>query len=296
MPKNSALAIAPATLSTESLTALLQQSGDLSVSSGDSFRRMRLDGGMLVTLDGQGEVEEMFPPKVVKGVPQPALTVQIVSPPVYYNAFWLGPELDEKGQPTGAVDANRINRPDLNKNFSKRYDDPAEQAKDNNPANDVYDDIERATGKRGAFKADIRVRIVENNELSEDAPIYSLSLSASSALDWRGTRKNPTGGVGQEKNFIIQLAEFAAQLAADNGADEAGQEKAVLDAMFALRMGGVIADIYLNKASNNDNSRVWTVVCFKPVQITEITAPTAITEGSTVAEAEASLSDDDLPF
>ena len=284
---STAVAVAtPSLLSAAELTALLQQSGDLSQPSSD-FRRMRLDGGVLVTLDAQGEVEDMYPPKVVKGVAQPSVTVRIVEPPIYYNAFWLGPEVNDKGEPTRAFDPNRIGRPELNKSFSKKYDDPAKQAADNNPSNDVYDQVAAATGQRGDFRADIRLQVVpESGEMTGEEPVFTLTLSASAALDWRGTRKNPTGGVVQEKNFIVQLAEFAATAASEAGGDAAAQQKAVLDAMTSLRLGGVVADIYLLRASNTDGSNTWTIPAFRPVHVEYGTEAPALTDGAAPASSD----------
>lgn len=282
-----AVAVAtPSVLTAAELTALLQQSGDLSL-PGSDFRRMRLEGGVLVTLDAQGETEDMFPPKMVKGVPQPSVTVRIVEPPIYYNAFWLGPEVNDKGEATRAFDPNRIGRPELSKSFCKKYDDPARQAADNNPSNEVYDLVATATGQRGDFRADLKLQIVpESGELTGDEPIYTLTLSASAALDWRGTRKNPTGGVAQEKNFIVQLAEFAAAQAAEAGGDAMAQQKAVLDAMTSLRLGGVVADIYLLRVSNSDNSNTWTIPAFKPVHVEYATEAPALSDGADPASSD----------
>ena len=285
-PSTAVAVTTPSVLSAADLTALLQQSGNLSQPSSD-FRRMRLDGGVLVTLDSQGEVEDMFPPKVQKGVPQPSVTVRIVEPPIYYNAFWLGPEVNERGEPTRAFDPNRIGRPELNKSFSKKYDDPGKQAEDNNPSNEVYDQIAAATGQRGDFRADIRLQIVpESGEMQGDEPVFTLTLSASAALDWRGTRKNPTGGVVQDQNFIVQLAQFAASAAAEAGGDAATQQKAVLDAMTALRLGGVVADIYLLRASNQDNSNTWTIPAFRPVHVEYGTEAPELTDGAAPASSD----------
>lgn len=283
--KNSALAV-PQAFTSDDIVALLQQSGDLSTDT-SNFRRMRLAGGILVTLDGQGETEEMFPPKMVKGVPQPAVTLRIVEPPAYYNAFWLGPEVDDKGKETGAVDPNRIGRPDLNKTFSRRWDDPERQAKDKNPSNDVYDELERVTGKRGGFKGDMVVQIVpEDGQLTGDEQLYHLTLSASACLDWRGTRANPGGGVVQEENFIVQLAKKAA---AETDGDP---QAAVLNAMTSLRLGGVVADAYILQASNKDNSQSWPVISFRPVHITAPQEQPALA----ASVDPQSTGDDDLPF
>jgi len=122
-------AVIPAQISHDDLVALLQQAGAVAQSSSD-FHRIKLAAGVLETDDG-----EMFPP-VKDG---PSLTVRIVSPPVYYNAFYL----DEGGK-DGAIDASDYGRPDLNGRFCRKYDDPAAQAADNNPANELYDATRRS--------------------------------------------------------------------------------------------------------------------------------------------------------
>lgn len=277
---------APENLSHDALMALLQQSGMAQTPSSD-FRRLRLDNGTLVALDSQGEVLEMFPPKFQGKTPLPAVTLRIVEPPKYYNAFWL--DADESN---GGFNADRIGRPELNKSFAKHYDDPADQAADKNPSNEVYDDIARATNKRGDFKADLKVQIVPaSGQMTGDEPVYTLTLSASAAIDWRGSRKNQTGGVVQDKNFIVQLAEFAATAAAGAGGDQAAQAKAVLDAMTALRLGGVVADCYLLRASNEDGSRSWTVPAFVPVHIEYPDAAAALPAGDDPLATDS----DDLP-
>lgn len=286
-----AVAVAtPQVLSATELTALLQQSGNLSKPSSD-FRRMRLDGGVLVTLDQQGETEDMFPPKMVKGVPQPSVTVRIVEPPVYYNAFWLGAPKPGESERAGSFDASIIGHPDWNGRFVKKYDNPADQAADEYADLNAYETVAAHTGQRGQFKGDIKVQIVpESGELTGEEPVFTLTLSSSAALDWRGTRKNPTGGVVQEKNFIVQLAEFAANAAAEAGGDAAAQQKAVLDAMTSLRLGGVVADIYLLRASNEDGSNTWTIPAFKPVHVEFGTEAPALSDGAD------SASSDDIGF
>lgn len=285
-----AVSTVPTALSADQLTALLQSQGYLTKATSD-FRRMRLDGGVLITQDAQGETEDMYPPKIVKGVPQPSVTVRIVEPPKYFNAIWLGPEVDDKGEPTRAFDPSRIGRPELTKSFSKKYDDPADQAKDSNPANEVYDQIVAQTGKRGDFKADIRLQVLpEDGEFKGDEPVFTLTLPASSALDWRGARRNPTAGTVQEKNFIVQLAEFAVAQAVEAGADEAGQAQAVVNAFEALRLGGVVADIYLIRDTNADKSFTWTVIAFKPVHVELPETPRALPADAAVDGNE------DVPF
>lgn len=275
-------AVVPATLTNDELMALLGQAG-MTAKGGDSqFRRMSLVNGILITDPGQPD-EESWPPTKTG----PTMTVRIVKPPIYYNSFYL--HEDEKN---GAIDARRIGRPDLNGKFVKKYDDPAEQAADGFSNVEVFDDLTAATGSRGSFKGDIQLQIVpESGELTGEEPIYTLSLSTTGALDFRGTSKNPSGGVAQEKNFIVQLAEFAMARAAETGGDPT---TAVLDAMTALRLGGVVAEIYLRQTSNQDKSNTWTVPCFVPVHIEAVQQQPALESGTTETAEEPNS--DDIPF
>lgn len=288
-PRNTAsTAVIPASLSSDELLALLKQADMVPKGSDSNFRRMSLVSGSLVTDPGQPD-EEKWPP-TKRG---PVMTVRIVKPPVYYSSFYL----DEKEE-NGSIDARRIGRPDLNGKFVKKYDDPAEQSADEWSNVEVYDDLCKATGRRGSFKADIQLQIMpESGEFTGDEPIYTLSLSTTSALDFRGTTKNPEGGVAQEKNFIVQLAELAANQAVEAGADKTGVAQAVLSAMTSLRLGGVVAEIYLTLQSNEDKSRTWTVVSFRPIHIEQITGETApaLNEGDPVA-AGPETNSDDIPF
>ena len=267
MTLDKALTTAPTTLSHNDLMTLLQQSGMVQAPS-SNFRRMRVDNGTLVTLDAQGNIEEQYPPRFKGKTPLPALTVRIVEPPVYYTAIWLDPD-----ESRGGFDAARVGRAELNKSFAKKYDSGfiPEYKGD---ADAIFDELV-AAGAKGKFSADIKLQIVpDNGQMTGDEVIYTLTLSTTAALDWRGSRRNPEGGVVQEENFIVQLATFAMNEASEAGGEEMAQQKAVLDAMTALRLGGVIADLYLLRAQNADATMTWTVPAFKPVHI-EYTTPAA---------------------
>lgn len=279
-------AVVPATLDSDALVALLGEAGMINKSSGGNFRRMSLRGSILVTDPGQPE-EEQWPP----AKHGPAMTVRIVKPPIYYNSFFL--DVEEKNK---AINPNRIGRPDLNGKFVKKYDDPAEQAADEWSNVEVYDDLMRATGQRGTFRADIQLQIIpESGQLTGEEPIYTLSLATSSALDWRGTRRNQTGGVVQEKNFILQLAELAQSQAIEAGkTSEEDLTMAVLNAMTALRLGGVVAEVYpIQTHQEKDPSISWTVVAFKPVYIEDVSATPALAAGES---DDLTTNSDDLPF
>lgn len=285
VPKASAqsTAVAVQPLSQEDFMALLQQSGMVPQGGGD-FHRMILRNGMLVT-DADTPNEEQWPPP--RGG-APVFLVRVVKPPVFFNGIFCGDkEFDSEGRSTGAFDARKINRPELNGRFVKKYDDPAEQAADSYAILADYEAVSAAANQRGAFKADIQVQIVpESGELTGDEPVYTLTMSATSAMDWRGTVKNPNGGTVSEKNFIVQLGEFAQAKAIEAGGDRQAVMGAVLDAMTALRLGNVVAAVYLKTAQSEDKSRTWTVIAFQPVHVETGEAQPALSEGSTDLAAD----------
>ena len=284
--KTPATAVVPARMDNTKLMALLGQAGMAPAASGGNFRRMQLSSGSLVTDSGQPD-EETWPP-TKRG---PTMTVRIVKPPVYYSAFFCSE--DEKNK---SVDARRIGRADLNGKFIKKYDDPEEQAADEFSNVDAYEALRELTNSRGQFKADIQLQIVpDDGVMTGEEPVYTLSMSTTSALDFRGSSKNPAGGVVQEKNFIVQLAELAQEQAVEAGGDETAQAQAVLNAMTALRLGLVVAEIYLIVAkSDSDESIKWTVVAFKPIHIDPLETTPALTDGEAIDDLTAN--GDDIPF
>lgn len=276
-------------LSSEDLMALLQQTGMVSQGGGD-FHRMSVRGGMLVTDPGSPSEEQWPPTDRGRG---PAMRVRIVKPPVYYNQFYCN-ESEERG----AFDARKIGREDLNGKFLKKYDDPAEQAADQYANLEGYEQVSAFLGSRGKFTADIAVQIVpDSGELTGEEPIYTLSLSTTAALDFRGTSKNPEGGVVQDKNFIVQLGEFAMKevLASNPSAQKPDIAQAVLNAMTALRLGGVVADLYIRQASSQDGSMTWAVPSFVPVFVDSGTEALAALPDPTAVGPEQN-GDDALPF
>lgn len=269
-----AVATIPKSLSPDQLRALLGQSGMVPQGGGRNAHRLSLNGGILTTDDG-----EMFPPR--KG--QPSLTVRITEPPKYYNAFFLSEKTDN-----GGFNAATIGRADMNGRFCRKYDDPNDQAADTNQANELYDQIAAITGTRGSFKGDMKVQIVPpTGELTGDEPEYTLSLSQTSVFEWRGSSRDPFAGTVSPDNFIVRLADFAAQKCAEAGGDESAQQKAVLDAMTALRLGGVVADVYLHQDFSEDKSRNWWVISFTPVHVEPL---------DTIMELGAGDTPGDLPF
>ena len=244
-------AVVPATLTHEEIMALLAGQGAVAQPSNE-YHRMKLENGILVTDDG-----EMFPPRK----DAPAVRLRIVSPPKYYNAIFLS----DKGDDPKAFDARQIGRGDLNGRFTRRYDDPAHQAEDNNPANEVYDLVAEKSGQRGQFKADLEVQIVpESGEMTGEETVYTLAISTTSIFEWRGSSRDQVGGMVSEKNTMVELAELAVANAAEWGVEPA---QAVVNALISLKLGGVVCDTYILRAQNDAKTQTWSVLHFTPVHI-----------------------------
>lgn len=272
-------AVVAATLNHSDLMAMLGGMGEVA-QQGTEFHRMTLKAGVLSTDDG-----DIYPPRTKGGVSLPAVTVRIVEPPVYYNSFFLS--ADENND---SVDAGRVGRSELNGRFTRKYDDPTRQAEDTNPANEIFDDIARITGKRGSFRGDMKVQIApDDGVFTGEETVYTLSLPTTSIFEWRGSSRDQEAGAVSEYNFIVKLAQKAAADAAAAGGDEAAQKLAVVQAMTSLRLGGVIADVYLYLTSNEQKTRDWWIISFDPIHIEPA-------DGAAQALAAGNEAGDDVPF
>lgn len=265
--KQTAVAAIPEQMSHANLMELLGQTGSVA-SEGEAFHRMSLEAGTIVIDKGTDNEETFYPQK--NG---PVLTVRIVEPPEYYYAIFMSDT-----ETNGAINAQRIGRADLNGGFSRKYDDPATQQERMNARNEIFDDIRAQmvnvidvrSGRpiKPAFKADMKVQIVpEDGNLTGEETTYTLTLAATSVFEWRGTSRARDAGFVSDTNFMVKLGQLAVQQAAENGADENDQTRAVIDALTSLRMGGVIADLYILKAQNQEKTNSWNIVSFTPVHI-----------------------------
>jgi hypothetical protein len=162
-------------LTAEELTALLQQHGWAEKSSGDAPLRMKLDGNMLTTPDGQIYVYNPAKPKI------PACTVRIVKPPEEYFGIWVDDEA-----------ARTVGIPEIAGTFSKKYIHP-DPTRRTWPSDDAFDQL-KAAGIKASWKGDMLLQVVpEDGTLNGDEPIYLLS----------------------EFNFITKLSQFAMKDAPD---------------------------------------------------------------------------------
>lgn len=243
MPPTKALTVAKE-LSADQLTALLQSTGWAEKSSGEAPLRMKLDGNMLTTPDGGMYMYNPAKPAV------PALTVRIVKPPEEYWAIWIDAEA-----------AASINAPELRDTFSKKYvhSDPTRRVWDSDEA---FDSL-KAAGNKASWKGDILLQIIpDDGMLKGNEPVYTLTLSTTSLIDFKGTSRDPVAGSVSEKNFIRKLSEYAVS---QEGVTD--HEKAVLDALTSLTLGGVAAEVRILRAENKELGRTWPVIVFDPIHI-----------------------------
>jgi hypothetical protein len=269
-PKQTGVSIAK-TLSKEELTALLQREGWAEKASGDNYPRMKLDGQMLTTPEGGMYVYNPAKPAI------PALTVRIVRPPEEYWAIWID----------GSV-ARGISRPDLEGTFSKSYIHPDPDRKVW-PSDEVYQELRSTDGltdDRGnpvkpSWKGDILLQIIpDEGMLTGDEPVYLLTLSTTSLIDFKGTSRAPSEGSVSEDNFITKLSNFAQS--AEGVTDPA---KAVLDALTSLSLGGVAAEVRILRAENKERGQTWSVVVFDPIHVEPMDDVPAIGDGESDDEA-----------
>jgi len=251
------------------LNKYLQQTGWAEQSSGEGPLRMKLAGNMLTTPDGDMYVYNPSKPKI------PALTVRIVKPPEEYHAMYVSD-----------ANATLMHRPELSNTFSKRYIHP-------NPDHRVwesdlaFDDIKNAglfddNGKqiKPQWKADILLQIMpDSGTLTGDEPIYILSLSTTSVIEFKGAALNPDGGAISELNFIRKLCKFAME------ADPEHPQQAVTAALTSLTLGGVVAEVRLLPAENKELARNWTIISFDPIHIEPMFEGDLLLSGSDNAEA-----------
>lgn len=273
-----------AALSQDDFTQALIAAGFLNAASGgNEFHRIKPVGNTLVYND---EVIAVYNPKTK----EPALIVQLVDQAAQYQSMWF----DKDGKL-----ATFVNRPQLTGKFCRsHYDHPEEARKFSEDGTNceqcpVGPFIARdslpaeADGRKCQWKADVDFRILEKQAdgtlQAVDETVYTMSLSMTSVIEFFGSnskQNNPQQGSVSDENFMVKLAKLGFTKWGPSG---------LLQAMGALRRGGVIAEIRLLAAQNKELNRNWTVVSFNPIEILEITEQAALPEGSPAA-------DDALPF
>lgn len=255
MPGKSSTAVAvapPTTLSNDELTALLQQAGWAEQRTGEAPTRLKLDGNMLVTPDGEMFLYNPKHPTI------PAMVVRIVKPPEEYWGMYIS-----------EANAAAFGDPSLGNTFSKSYVVadagrriwPSDQAFDALKAANLFDEYGKPV--KPSWKADMELQIIpDDGQLKGDEIIYTLTLSTTSLIEFKGTSRAPEAGSVSDMNFIRKLSLFAIEN------DESGNPTtAVLNALTSLTLGGVAAEVRIARAENKEKGMSWSVIVFSPIHI-----------------------------
>lgn len=251
-----AVTVAEQELSSSELTAYLQASGWAEKSTSEKAHRIKLDNGRLVTDDGEMFVYNPSKPHI------PAMTARIVKPLEEYYAIYLND-----------TNAALMNRPELGNTFSKKYlvHDDNRRIWDSDLA---FEEIKSFPGLVDNFgkplkpqwKGDLLIQILpESGKLTGDETIYTLTLSATSVAEFKGSYRAPEKGSVSDFNFIQKLCQYAMDASTDRS--KVALQKAVTAALTSYTMGGVVAEVRILPAENKDMGTSWSVISFDPIHV-----------------------------
>lgn len=270
-------AVAKQELSQADFTALLQGAGLIETSQG-GINRVKLDG--FAFRFGDDDIRLSNP----KG-PKPAFRARLLDVPVEYQAAWIDEKL-----------AHAIGRPNAAKSFCKSFFADERQARkfaedgtscQTCPIGPFVKRSElpvEAEGKRCAWKGDVLFQLLDDEGAISDPTVWTLTMNTTSIIEFKGTGKDPVKGSVSDLNFMQKLLRFGKDL---TEGDEMGGIQKVLT---GLPLGAVIADCYSLPAQNEDGSIRWNVISWTPVDVIEVEAAPALTDGSP------RVNGDDLPF
>jgi hypothetical protein len=253
---NKALTVADEELSPAELTAYLQKAGWAEKSSSEKANRIKLDNGRLVTDDGEMFVYNPSKPRV------PAMVARIVKPLEEYYAIYVND-----------VNAGIMGRPELANTMSKKYmsHDDNRRIWDSDLA---FEDIKTFPGLmdnfgkplKPAWKGDLLIQIVpDSGKLTGEEPVYTLTLSATSVAEFKGSYRAPEKGSVSDFNFIQKLCQYAMDSCTDRSKE--ALQKAVTAALTSYTMGGVVAEVRILPMQNKDLNTSWSVISFDPIHV-----------------------------
>lgn len=239
----------PAALSPEDITAILAKAGAVDEEQ-EEFFRIKTDGTNFVSDDDIW----MTNPKT----DEPAFTARLLGPPVQYQSKWFDADA-----------AYEAERPEMANKFCKSYyDNPQENRERGTNGASCRDCIFKPFGDgsfKCSWKGDIQFQIVpDDGVMVGDEIVWTMTLSTTGMMEWRGTRKNRTGGTATEKNFMHRLAELSLQKSVEWGLEP---DAAVIAGLTSLAGGGVAAEFRAIRVTNEQRGNTWTVPSLNPVHI-----------------------------
>ena len=237
--------------SADDITAALQSAGAIDEET-EQIERVKLDGSTFVATDDNIWVSN---PKTQ----EPAFVARIMGPPAQFQAFWFTPEL-----------AAQAGRDDMAAGgFCKSYyDNPAEAREHGTNGASCRSCLFNPFGDsrpKCSWKGDIQFQVVpEDGTLTGEETVYTMTLSTTGMIQWKGTRKAPNAGSVTDKNFMFGLAELALQNSVEWGQQP---QEAIRTALNALNEGLVAASFRIVRATNENNGNTWSVPVIEPVHI-----------------------------
>ena len=251
--------VAPATLTPEEISAVLAGAGAIDEQGEEYYTRMKAQGTNLVT---DTDVW-MSNPKTG----EPAFTARLLSAPTQYQAFFFD-----------AAAAEKAGRPDMVKRFCRsHYDNPAEAREygtNGAPCRPCPFNPFGSERPKCSWRGDVNFQIIpEDGVLVGDEPIYTISLSITGMIEWKGTKRAPNECSVSDQNFMYKLAALSLQSAEEWAVP---QEQAIIIGLSALNEGLVAAEFRSIIAHNDEKSMEWSVVSLTPVHIQRPTEQAAI--------------------
>jgi hypothetical protein len=250
------------TLSPEEITAILQGQGAVDEEA-EEFHRIKTDGTNFVS---DNDIW-MSNPKTG----EPAFVARLLQSPVQYQSFWFTPEA-----------ATEAGRPEMANRFCKsHYDNPQENREFGTNGASCracpFNPFDKSVYPRCSWKGDIQFQIIpEDGVMKGDEIVWTMTLSVTGMIEWKGTRANPTGGSATDQNFMHRLATLAAGMAPEWGVNA---EQAIVEALTSLQGGGVAAEFRAIRVSNEQSGNTWTVPSLNPVHIERMSGTDAQIEG-----------------
>lgn len=282
-------AIVPATpLGDDEMTAALRAAGLIEPErgGGDYPQRAKVDG-LTISLGDEMYVSN---PKTKA----PAFRARLIDVPVEYQGVFLDDDL-----------ARAINRSGDAGTYCKSFfaieDQKREFSEDGHncrecPINpftkrDALPLLDNGkVAKKCQWRAEVAFQVLDAEGAISDDTVWTLDLSTTSVIEFKGTQKTQPEGSVSEFNFMQKLARFGAASTPDD------PTTGFRNALNALALGLVIVDVRQIPTSKDGVN--WNVTSFDPVQILESEATAAIEAGDIVgddAPADAPQTDD-LPF
>jgi hypothetical protein len=271
-------ALAKQELSQADLTALLRASG-LVEENRDAINRVKMDG--FAFHFGEDDIRISNP----KG-PKPAFRARLLDVPVEYQAAWIDEKL-----------AEAIGRPNAAKSFCKSFFADERQARHYaedgtdcrtcpiGPFVKKQDLPPEAEGKRCAWKGDVMFQLLDDNGEISDPTVWTLTMSTTGIIEFKGTGKDPVAGSVSELNFMQKLLRLGQGIGDD-------PMLGINKVLTALPLGGIIADCYSLSAESDDKKMRWNVPSWEPVGVIDVDTTPALEAGAPAATGNP----DDLPF